>query len=69
MSDTPAGDDDFLDGCCDLDFDMGPETTDEEQPWVVLFATDLDYDDHVRDRAALERHAAEWHALFDRPVT
>jgi len=66
VSDTPAGDDDdFLDGMCDLDFDNGHEVTEDELPYVVLFATDLDADEHVRDRATLERHAQQWHELFD----
>lgn len=55
---------DFLDGCCDLDFDMGPPTSDEDAPYVVLFATVLDSELRVRDVEALARRAAEWRALF-----
>jgi hypothetical protein len=68
MSD-PDDDDDELDGMCDLDFDNGPEVTDDEAPYVVLFATDLDCDKHVRDWTELERHAHAWHVLFDEPVS
>ena len=56
--------DDYLDGMCDLDFDNGPEVTDDEVPFVVLFASDLDGDERVRDVAQLERHAHEWRVLF-----
>lgn len=68
MSDSGAGDDDFLDGCCDLDFDMGPEVTDDLTPWVVLFATCLDGDLQVADEQALARRAAEWIELFGERV-
>ena len=57
---------DFLDGCCDLDFDMGAPVTDAQLPYVVLFATLLDHDLRVTDRAALKRKAREWRTLFGR---
>jgi len=58
VSDTPV-DDDFLDGCCDLDFDMAPTTTDEDAAALALFAaTQFD------DPAAVEAKAAEWRELF-----
>ena len=66
MTTTDVDGDDYLDGCCDLDFDMGPPVPDDEVVWVVLFATVLDGDLRVRDRAALARRAREWHELFDR---
>lgn len=69
MTDVYQPDDDELDGCCDLDFDNGPEVTDELAPYVVLFASDLDPQLHERDHERLLRHAQEWHDLFDRPVT
>ena len=59
-----AEDDDFLDGLCDLDFDMGPDTTDFLTPWVVLFCDLIDYDHQPRERAAVEARAEEWRALF-----
>lgn len=68
MSDTTdqAGvdDDDFLDGLCDLDFEMGPDTTDELLPWVVLFADLLDTEQRPRSLVDVERRAHEWRALF-----
>jgi hypothetical protein len=61
-----AGDDDYLDGTCDLDAPMLPPVPDAEAPWHVLFASVL-YD----GPAAIEAHAAKWRALFpprgDRP--
>jgi hypothetical protein len=62
-------DDDFLDGMCDLDFDNGPEVSDEDAPYVVLFARHLTPDLRVRNWADLERAAHEWHVLFDAPVS
>lgn len=66
MSDARL-DDDFLDGCCGLDVDNGPEVTDDLTPWVVLFASHLDENLEVRDRAALEVKAAAWRVLFGEP--
>jgi hypothetical protein len=59
MSDTTREDDDFLDGICDLDADMGPPTPDDEVVWVVLFASVLG-----KGRDAIEARAAEWRELF-----
>jgi hypothetical protein len=56
--------DDALDGCCDLDFAMGRDVTDDMIPWVVLFATLLDDDLEPRDLVAVERKAEEWRVLF-----
>jgi len=65
VSDTTAeDDDDFLDGMCDLDFDNGPPVPDELTPWVVLFASLLDFDLRPRDITAVERRAHEWRVLF-----
>lgn len=63
-----SDDDDFLDGMCDLDFDNGPEVTDDLTPWVVLFASHLDHNLEVRDRTALEVKAAAWRVLFGEPL-
>jgi len=58
MSDV--ADDDFLDGCCDADFEMAPETSDEDTDALVLFAnTQFD------DPAAVATRADEWRALFE----
>jgi hypothetical protein len=58
---VPA-DDDFLDGCCDVDFEMAPTTSDEDTAALVLFAaTQFD------DPAAVEAKTAEWRALFREP--
>jgi len=57
MSDP--GDDDQLDGCCDVDFAMAPETTDDDVAALVLFAgTDF------ADPATVARKADEWRTLF-----
>ena len=57
---SAVDDDDFLDGCCDADFEMAPETSDDDTAALVLFAaTQFD------DPAAVEAKAAEWRALFE----
>jgi uncharacterized protein YciU (UPF0263 family) len=48
-------DDDMLDGACDLDAEMAPETSDEDAPALVLFA-DTQFD----DPDAVEVRRAEW---------
>jgi hypothetical protein len=55
---------DEWDGMCDLDFEMGPSTTDDLIPWVVLFADLLDTEQQPESREAVERRADEWRALF-----
>ncbi len=53
-------DDDFLDGCeCGDDH----PTSDEDAPYVALFADQLDRDGNVADEDALARRAAEWREL------
>jgi hypothetical protein len=61
----PQGDDDdFLDGMCDRDLN-GPATSDEDVPYVVLFA-DVDRDDPGRVEAARKVwEAAQEQGLFD----
>lgn len=61
---TSDADDDYLDGICDLDAEMGPETTDEIAPYVVLFATFLDAEQQVTDWPGVHVRAAEWRNLF-----
>lgn len=54
---------DEWDGMCDLDFEMGPSTKDEDIPALVLFAnTDF------TDPEAVEQRKREWHDLFDGSV-
>jgi hypothetical protein len=69
VSDTGVEDDDFLDGMCDLDFDNGTEVSDDDAPYVVLFASHLDYDLRVTDRAALLAKAEAWRTLFQATTT
>ena len=62
---TDITEDDYQDGMCDVDFDNGPETTDELTPWVVLFADQLDPELQVTDDGALAAGADIWHELLD----
>jgi hypothetical protein len=58
-------DDDYLDGMCDLDFEVTVPTTDDLTPWVVLFADLLGPDQQPTvSREAIEARAAEWVDLF-----
>jgi hypothetical protein len=63
-ADLAGGDDDFLDGLCDLDFIKGPDTTEDLLPWVVLFADLLTPAQLPESLAAVEARADEWRALF-----
>jgi hypothetical protein len=52
--------DDFLDGICDLDADMGGDPTpDDLVVWVVLFASVLG-----KGEDAILARAEEWRTLF-----
>jgi hypothetical protein len=51
--------DDDLDGCCDDDFDMADESTDDDLDALVLFA-----DVEFLDREAVAERRAEWAELF-----
>jgi hypothetical protein len=51
--------DDDLDGCCDADFDMADESTDDDLDALVLFA-DVDF----ADRWVVAERRAEWAELF-----
>jgi hypothetical protein len=55
---------DLLDGCCDLDFEMGPPTTAAILPWVVLFADLIDTEQRPIDLHAVHQRGVEWRALF-----
>ena len=68
LGDLDVEDDDTLDGLCDLDFDMGPDTTDELLPWVVLFGDLLDTEQRARNIRAVLHRADEWRTLFGAPT-
>jgi hypothetical protein len=55
---------DNLDGCCDLETDNGPPVSDEEAPFVVLFARQLGPDLELADKIGAHVKAAEWRNLF-----
>jgi len=59
MSQAPPDDDDTLDGICDLDAEMAPETADEDVDALVLYA-DTQFDDPI----AVEAAEAAWNELF-----
>lgn len=61
--------DDLLDGMCDLDFEVLYPTTDEQAPYVVLFADMIGPEQTPTvGPSELAVRAGEWRALFARSV-
>ena len=63
MTPTPPAEDDYLDGMCDADVEVTDPTSDEDAPYVALFADLLDSHGHPTDDAAVANRAREWGQL------